>query len=329
VDIEVTNDDLHKNFAALSADLLKSGAVAQVAESSSSTTGVNNNRGDINWKGKDPSLSDYFGQINVTTGYGKAVGWQFIEGRDFNSQFVTDSSAIVLNQAAVKYMGLKNPVGDIVQVGKKYMTVIGVIKNMVMESPYDPVKQTIFRIGRGPFDNVIIRINPNSSTPNALAKTAAISKIYSPSVPFSYKFADEEYARKFATEQRIGSLASGFAALAIFISCLGLFGMASFMAEQRTKEIGIRKVLGATVLGLWGMLSKDFVKLAVVSLLIAVPLAYYFMNSWLQHYTYRAEISWWIFVITAAGTVVITLLTVSFQSIKAAIANPVKSLKTE
>jgi ABC-type antimicrobial peptide transport system permease subunit len=329
VNIEVTNDDLHKNFTSLSADLLKSGAVAQVAESSSSTTGVNNNRGDINWKGKDPSLSDYFGQINVTTGYGKAVGWQFIEGRDFNSQFVTDSSAIVLNQAAVKYMGLKNPVGDIVQVGKKYMTVIGVIKNMVMESPYDPVKQTIFRIGRGPFDNVIIRINPNSSTPNALAKIAAISKIYSPSVPFSYKFVDEEYARKFATEQRIGSLASGFAALAIFISCLGLFGMASFMAEQRTKEIGIRKVLGATVLGLWGMLSKDFVKLVVISLLIAVPLAYYFMNSWLQHYTYRAEISWWIFVITAAGTVVITLLTVSFQSIKAAIANPVKSLKTE
>jgi putative ABC transport system permease protein len=329
VDIEVTNGDLHKNFTAFTADLYKSGAVTGMAESSSNTAGVNNDRGDVNWKGKDPSLSVYFGQINVSTGYGKTVGWQFVDGRDFNSAFVSDSASIVLNQAAVKYMGLKNPVGEIVHVGKKYMTVIGVIRDMVMESPYDPVKQTIFRISGYPQDHVIIRINPNTSAHDALAKIAAVCKTYSPSVPFSYQFADGEYAAKFATEERVGSLASSFAVLAIFISCLGLFGMASFMAEQRTKEIGVRKVLGATVLGLWGMLSKDFVKLAIISLLIAIPLAYYFMNNWLQHYTYHAGISWWIFAATSVGAILITLATVSYQSVKAAMTNPVKSLKTE
>ena len=329
VDIEVTNEDLHKNFTAVNADLLKSGAVSQIAESSSSTTGVNNDRGDIIWKGKDPSLSDYFGQINVSFNYGKTVGWQFVQGRDFNTAFVSDSSAVVLNEAAVRYMGLKAPVGEILKVGKKYLTVIGVIKNMVMESPYDPVKQTIFRIGYGAFDHVIFRLNPNRSAHEGLAAIAAVCKTYSPSVPFSYKFVDDEYAAKFATEQRVGSLATGFAILAIFISCLGLFGMAQFMAEQRTKEIGVRKVLGATVLGLWSMLSKDFVRLVVISLLIAIPTAYYLMNNWLQHYTYRSELSWWIFAATAAGAIMITLATVSYQSIKAAMMNPVKSLKTE
>ena len=330
IDIEVTNDDLHKNFTGFSTDLLNSGAVTGVAESSSSTTGVNNNRGDINWKGKDPSLSDYFGQINVTSGYGKTVGWQFEQGRDFNSQSVADSASLVLNEAAVKYMGLKNPVGEIVKVGKRYMTVVGIIKNMVMESPYDPVKQTIYRLSGGyPQDHVITRINPNTSAHGALAKIGAICKRYSPSVPFDYKFADDEYARKFDIEERVGSLASSFSILAIFISCLGLFGMASFMAEQRTKEIGVRKVLGATVFGLWSMLSKDFVKLVFISLLIAVPLAYYFMSGWIQHYSYHATISWWIFAATAAGTIIITLFTVSYQSIKAAMANPVRSLRSE
>jgi len=329
VDIEVTNDDLHKNFTALSEDLIKCGAVSQIAESSSPTTGVNNNRGDLNWKGKDPSLSDYFGQVYVSMGYGKTVGWQFVDGRNFDRRFTSDSSAIVLNEAAVKYMGLKNPVGELIQVGKKSLTVIGVIKNMVMESPYDPVKQTIYRIGRGAYDHVLLRINPNSSAHDGLAKIAMVCKTYSPSVPFSYKFVDDEYARKFTTEQRVGSLASGFAVLAIFISCLGLFGMASFMAEQRTKEIGVRKVLGATVFGLWGLLSRDFVKLVLISLLIAIPTAYYFMNNWLQHYTYRAGLSWWIFAATAVGAILITLATVSYQSVKAAMMNPVKSLKTE
>jgi len=327
--IEITNDDLHKHFDAMRTDLLNTGTITEMAESSSSTTGINNNRGDVSWQGKDPALSSFFGNINVTPTYGKTVGWQFTEGRDFAAKFLSDSSAIVLNQAAVKYMNLKNPVGQIVKVGKKDLTVIGVIKDMVMESPYEPVKQSIFRIGRGALDNVLIKINPNVSAHDALGKIEAVCKTYSPSVPFSYKFADDEYAKKFATEERIGKLASCFAGLAIFISCLGLFGMASFMAEQRIKEIGVRKVLGASVFGLWRLMSRDFVALVIVSLLIATPVSYYFMHNWLQHYTYRAELSWWIFAVTAAGAVAITLMTVSYQSIKAALANPVKSLKTE
>jgi putative ABC transport system permease protein len=327
--IEVTNDDLHKHFDALRADLLKSGAIAEIAESSSSTTGVNNNRGDINWTGKDPAMTSFFGYIGVTTQYGKTVGWQFTDGRNFSSQFITDSLAIVLNQTAVKYMGLKNPVGQTVRIGKRDLTIVGVVKDMVMESPYDPVKQTIFYVRRGASDDVLIKINPNMSAHEALSKIAAVCKIYSPSVPFTYRFADDEYAKKFATEERIGKLASSFASLAIFISCLGLFGMASFMAEQRVKEIGVRKVLGATVFGLWRLMSRDFVLLVVISLFIAIPVSYYFMHSWLQNYTYRAGLSWWIFAVTAAGAIVITLLTVSYQSIKAALANPVSSLRSE
>jgi len=329
VDIEVTNDDLHKHFTAVKADLLSSGTVLAVAQASSTTTGVNNNRGDINWTGKDPSQADFFGSIRVTTEYGKTVGWQFVDGRDFAEGNVADSLSVVLNEAAAKYMGFKHPVGQIMRVGKRDLTVIGVVKNMVMESPYEPVKQAIFYLGRGPFSDVLIRINPNSGAHAALDKIGAISKAYSPSVPFSYRFADDEYAKKFTVEERVGKLASAFATLAIFISCLGLFGLASFSAEQRTKEIGIRKVLGATVLNLWGLMSQEFVRLVIISLLLAIPLAYYFMYNWLRHYTYHVGLPWWIFVVTAAGAILITLLTVSYQSIKAALTNPVKSLRSE
>ncbi len=329
VNVEVTNDDLHKHFAAFRADLLKSGAVIEAAETSSSTTGVNNNRGDISWHGKDPSATSFFGYIGVTTGYGETVGWQFTQGRDFASRSISDSLAIVINETAVKYMGLKNPVGQIVKIGKHDLTVIGVVKDMVMESPYEPVKQTVFYVRRDPAAYVIVRINPNASTHEALDKIASVCKTYSPSAPFTYTFADDEYAKKFTMEERIGKLASSFAGLAIFISCLGLFGMASFMAEQRIKEIGVRKVLGASVFGLWRLMSADFVALVIISLVIATPVAYYFMHGWLQNYTYRAELSWWIFAVTAAGAILITLMTISYQSIKAALANPVKSLKTE
>jgi putative ABC transport system permease protein len=329
LNIEVTNDDLHKHFETVKQDLLNSGDVTEVAESSSSTTGVNNDRGDVDWKDKDPAMTSFFGWIGVTPEYGKTIGWQFTNGRDFSSRFITDSSAIILNEAAVKYMNLKNPVGETIRIGKRDLTVIGVVKNMVMESPYEPVKQTIFHIGSSSFDDVLIKINPNVSAHEPINKIEAVCKVYSPSVPFSYRFADEEYARKFGDEDRIGKLSGCFAVLAIFISCLGLFGMASFMAEQRIKEIGVRKVLGASVFNLWKLLSKDFIVLVFISLLIATPVAYYFMHNWLQHYEYRTRLSWWVFAAAGAGALMITLITVSFQSIKAAIANPVKSLRTE
>jgi ABC-type antimicrobial peptide transport system permease subunit len=327
--IETSTTDLHDHFAAFRTDLLRSGLITEVSESSSPATAVWNNRSDVSWEGKEPSMSPDFGNIGVTNGFGRTVGWQFTAGRDFNSQFHTDSAGLVLNEAAVKYMGLKNPVGQRVKVGRFDLTVVGVVKDMVMGSPYEPVKQTLFRLGSGPFDYVNIRINPTVSAHDALRALEASCKTYAPAVPFSCKFVDDEYAAKFADEQRIGRLAGIFASLAIFISSLGLFGMASFMAEQRVREIGVRKVLGASVTSVWLLLSKDFLGLVTISLLIAIPLGRYFMGSWLMHYQYRSTMPWWIFAAAAAGALMITLLTVSWQGVRAGRMNPVTALRTE
>ncbi|PSL23027.1 ABC transporter permease [Chitinophaga ginsengisoli] len=328
--IETSSTALRDHFEAIQEDLLKSGTIMGIAASSSPATGVNNSRGDLDWSGKDPAMTAEFGNIGVTTTYGKTVGWQFTAGRDFSSQFLTDSSGLILNETAVKYMGLKNPIGKIVQVGTKQLHVIGVIKDMVMGSPYEPVKPTIFRMGKaGFFDYMNIRINPQASAHDAIDKITAVCRAYAPAEPFSYKFVSEEYAKKFSDEERIGKLAGCFAGLAIFISCLGLFGMAAFMAEQRFKEIGVRKVLGASVLNIWGLLTKDFVLLVLFACLIATPVAYYFLQSWLLKYDYHTEITWWIFAAAGVGALVIALLTVSFQSISAALMNPVKSLRLE
>jgi ABC-type antimicrobial peptide transport system permease subunit len=327
--MEMTNSDLTTHFYQFRQDLLKTGAVTETTESSSSTAHVDNNRSGLSWKGKDPAMTDDFANIRITTEYGKTVGWQIIEGRDFSNQFLTDSSAIILNEAAVKYMGLKNPVGENIRFSNKDHRVIGVSKDMVMQSPYAPVKQCIFYLTPNGFSYVIIRINPKISTRDALKKIEAVCKVYSPSVPFSYKFADEEYTRKFNNEERVGKLAGFFSILAILISAMGIFGMATFMAEQRIKEIGVRKVLGASLFQLWRLMSKDFVQLVVISLFIAIPLSWFFMNNWLGNYEYRSSISLWIFAVAGFGTICISLLTVSYQSIKAALMNPTKSLKTE
>jgi putative ABC transport system permease protein len=208
--------------------------------------------------------------------------------------------------------------------------IIGVVKDMVTHSAYDAPQPTLFYLPRWQQLSVVnIKINPLVSAHDAISKITAVFKKYDPSTAFNYTFVDEVYAKKFADEERIGKLASCFAGLAIFISCLGLFGMAMFMAERRNKEIGIRKVLGATVFSLWQLLSKDFVVLVAIAFLIAVPVAYYFMNSWLQQYTYRTHITWWVFGAAGSSALIITLLTVSFQSVKAAVANPVKSLRSE
>lgn len=329
ININVTNDDLHRQFDAFRTDLLGSGAATAVAESTDPVTANGNNLAGVGWTGKAPGLADDFGVVGVTPEYGETVGWQFVAGRDFSRQFLTDSNSIILNEAAVKYMGLRKPVGETVRMTNTNYTVIGVVKDMVMNSPYEPVKQTLFYFNREKGHDFNIRIDPKVSAHQALTKIEAVFKNYSPSIPFSYKFANDEYAKKFEGEERIGKLARFFAALAIFISCLGLFGMASFMAEQRIKEIGIRKVLGASVFGLWRLLSKDFVMLVAISLIIAIPLAWWLMHDWLQNYTYRTSLTWWIFAVSGIGALMIALLIVSYHSIAAASANPVRSLRSE
>jgi putative ABC transport system permease protein len=322
--------DHYGKFGLLSTELKNSGAVEEFAESSSPVTDVWAMNDGFTWPDKDPHVDADFGTIWVTHDFGKTVGWEFKAGRDLSRDFATDSSAIVLNEAAVKFMGLKHPVGYVVSWGaqKKY-TVVGVIKDMLMQSPYDNVKQTIYFMDYDNVNFMIMKLNPRKSASESLAKIEAVFKKYTPAVPFNYKFASSEFAAKFAAEERIGKLSAVFAALAIFISCLGLFGLASFAAEQRTREIGIRKVLGASVTTLWSMLSKEFLILVGLSGLIAIPLTWYFMTEWLLQYTYRTPVTWWVFAAASCGAMLLTICTVSFQAIKAAIANPVASLRSE
>jgi putative ABC transport system permease protein len=309
-------------------DLLQTGAVADMAVSSQPATEFGNNNG-LDWSGRDPKLLVFFRDVNVIYEFGKTIGWTIAQGRDFSREFASDSTAAILSESAVKAMGIKNPVGQIIKYnGEKSFTVVGVVKDMITQSPYEPLQPSVFFCS-GWMSVVTIRIKPGVPVNEALSKIAAVCKKYGPDTPFEYKFVDDAYATKFSNEVRIGNLASVFAILAVFISCLGLFGLASFIAEQRTKEIGVRKVLGATVFNLWTMLSKDFALLILVACFIAIPVAWYFLNQWLLNYNYHTEISWWIFAATIAGALAITVLTVSFQAIKAALANPVKSLRSE
>jgi ABC-type antimicrobial peptide transport system permease subunit len=327
--VRVVTEEIHKHFNVVREQLLASGAVAEMAESSSPTTYIDEFDSGIEWKGKDPSLLADFGAIFVSPEFGKTVGWKVKEGRDFSRDFSTDTSSLIVNESMLKFMGLQHPIGQPIRWNGKTYQLIGVVDDMVMQSPYDPAFRSVFIMDGSAQQHIDIRINPAASTHDALSKLEAVFKKYNPAQPFAYQFVDDEYAHKFADEERMGNLSGFFAALAIFISCLGLFGMASFMAERRTKEIGVRKVLGASIFNVWKLLSKDFMILVIVALVIAAPLAHYLMAQWLQRYTYRVDMPWWIFAVAAAGALLITLITVSYESIKAAMADPVRSLRTE
>ncbi|MEM9832520.1 MAG: ABC transporter permease [Bacteroidota bacterium] len=321
---------IHEHFEAFRNDLLNTGAIVAVAESNGAIIQIAENNGDFTWQGKDPDFRESFGLIRVSHDYGKTVDWQLVEGRDFSRSLANgDTNSFILNESAVELMDLENPIGEIVKHGDQDYQIIGVVKDMVMGSPYEPARPSVFSILPWQGGVISFKLRPSVDTQQALAEIRTVFKAYAPSLPFNYRFVNQEYAKKFGAEQRIAKLSSIFAILAIFISCLGLFGLASFVAEQRTKEVGIRKVLGASVAQLWQLLSKDFVMLVIISCLIAVPVAYYFLNNWLQNYEYRTKISWWIFASASTGALVITLLTVSFQSLKAALANPVDSLRNE
>ncbi len=314
---------------------LKSGAVVEMATSSSPTTRIWSNRSGYTWEGKPDGFQEDFAWTEVSPEYAKTLDLKVVEGRDFSRDMASDSLGILINKTAVAYMGLKNPVGTIIRDSDEEdpgpsMKIIGVVEDIIAQSPYEPVKQGWYVYDRhGNFSYYNLRLNPNQSASQSIAVIERVFKDNFPAIPFQYDFVDDEYAEKFAAEQRIGTLSGIFTALAILISCLGLFGLTSFVAEQRTKEIGVRKVLGASVFNVWNMLSKDFLKLVVISCFIAVPIAYYVMNGWLQEYPYRVILKWWIFALAMIGAFGVTVLTVSFQAIKAAKQNPVKSLRTE
>lgn len=321
--------NMYGKYYPLRDDLLKSGAVFEMSESSSPTTGIYSNQIGFEWEGMEPNSLPLFGTIACTHDFGKTIGWKIVQGRDFSRDFSTDTAAFVLNESAVKLTGIKNIIGKTIRYNGKPRQVVGVIKDMVMQSPYEPAVPTIFLMDYEWANLINVKLMPNAPVDQALKKVEAVFKKHDPDSPFEFKFADEEYEAKFRAEERIGKLARVFAVLAVFISCLGLFGLAAYTAEQRTKEIGIRKALGASVAQMWAMLSKEFVYLVIVSCVIASPIALYFLNDWLKKYEYHIELSWIVFAVSAFLAVLITILTVSFQAIKAALMNPVKSLRSE
>lgn len=334
VQLPTFSEDFFGKYELMRNQFMNSGAVTEMASSGAPTTDIWSNRSGFVWEGKPEGFQDDFAFTEVSYDYAKTLNLKFIAGRDFSREFSTDSTAVILNESAVKYMGIVDPIGKTITDEDEDtlvpLKIIGVVEDLIVTSPYEPVKQNLYAFDRE--NNAAyytLRLNPNQSTSKSLVTIEQIFKQNFPDIPFEYDFIDEEYASKFASEERVASLAWVFTILAILISCLGLFGLASFVAEQRKKEIGVRKILGATVTNLWILLSKDFLVLVLTSLLIAAPIAYYFMSNWIEKFAYRTEISISIFLIAGLGAIALTLITVSFQAIKAAIANPVKSLRTE
>lgn len=327
--VPVINASIHDHLPAVRDALVSSGAVEEISESGSPTTGVWSSTSGFSWPGKDPNLSIDFGSVNISHDYGKTIQWNILKGRDFSREYAMDSSGVILNQAAVEFMGLKDPVGKQVTWWDDQMQIIGVVENTITGSPYEDVRPVIYTLTDYAGSFAILRLANRMGVREALAQVEKVFKEFNPEQPFEYQFVNEAYSYKFGEEERVGTLSGFFAGLAILISCLGLFGLSIFVAEQRTKEIGIRKVLGASVLGVWNMLSWNLVKLVLISLGIAIPVSYLVMNRWLEHYTYRANLSWWIFALAAVGAMGLTLLVVSYQTITAASANPVNALKDE
>ncbi|WP_417876789.1 ABC transporter permease [Winogradskyella sediminis] len=314
---------------------IASGGALEMTGTSGPMTNVWSNRSGYTWDGKPADFQEDLAYTSVSYEFVETLGLKVTAGRGFSREFASDSNAVLLNETAVKYMGLIDPIGKFIRDSdtedpSSPLKIVGVVEDMIIQSPYSPVKQAMYVFDSE--DNTAfynVRLNPEKSTSENLALIEGIFKKNFPNTPFDYQFVDEEYGAKFESEERVASLARVFTVLAIFISCLGLFGLASFVAEQRTKEIGVRKVLGASISQLWLLLSKDFITLVVIALLIASPLAYYIMGQWLQKFSYRTTVSWDVFAIACFGALIITLITVSFQAIKAATSNPVKALRTE
>ncbi len=282
--IPFNNSEIQSNYESFKNELLSSNKIENISISSSTTTTISSSANNLDWEGKDPNTQMEFGTILVDPAYGDVVEWKIIAGRNFSADLASDSSGFIFNESAIKQMGLKDPVGKNVQWHGRTWNVIGVVKNMVMLSPFEQSMPTVFLMDpkERSFATIHIKLNAALSSTEALKGIEYCFKKYCPSAPFDYKYVDVAYGLKFASEERIGKLASVFSILAILISCLGLFGLASFVAEQRTKEIGIRKVVGASIFSLWRMLSKDFIVLVLISCGIATPIANYFLRNWLM-----------------------------------------------
>jgi putative ABC transport system permease protein len=321
--------DLKTKYNLFKTEALKMPGIQDVSRISDDPTDMGNGTGGVNWTGKDPNVNIEFTQAAVSYDFMRTMKLKMAQGRDYSKDFATDSVGYILNETALKRVGYKNPIGQPLTFWGKKGTIIGIVKDFHFTSLHEQIKPLVIRLDeKNIYGNILIRTQAGK-TKQALASLEGLCKELNPNFPFNYNFADDEYNKLYKNEQIVGKLSSAFAFLAIFISCLGLLGLAMFTVEQRFKEIGIRKVLGASVASLFTLLSSEFLVLVFISLIIASPLAWYAMDKWLENYAYHAPIQWWMFVMAAVIALLITLITVSFQSVKAALINPVKSLRSE
>ncbi|WP_439558682.1 ABC transporter permease, partial [Dyadobacter sp.] len=321
--------DLAKNYHLLHDALLDIPSIKEVSHMTESPASNGSGTEGITWLGSDPGDKVRFTPVGVGYDFVKTMNVQVAEGRDFSKQFPTDSTGFLINEAALKVIGYKDPIGKELSWGGRKGHIVGILKDFHFQSLHTSIRPLIAYLGANRVSgNAIIRIEAGK-TKEAISAMERLCKQLNPKFPFTYSFTDEAYARQYLSEQVVSTLSSYFAFLAIFISCLGLFGLATFTAEQRTKEIGVRKVLGASVAGIVGLLSRDFLKLVAVSIVLASPVAWWLMSKWLQGFAYKIDIEWWIFVLAGLLSVLIAVLTISFQSIKAALMNPIQSLRSE
>jgi predicted permease len=330
------NSEMTKNYQAVQQDLLGTGLIENVAISNYNTLYGGNNTGGLVWEGKKSNNQVLISMRYVSPGYMKTSGIKILEGRDLVETDSVQSKRlnVLITQSLEKLMGNNTAVGKTLHwdgdTSGTVVNVVGVVNDYVYSDMYgksDPVM--FFCVNTPDASNMYVRLKPNANVETAIKKIEAVIKKDNPSYPFTYHFVDDQFNAMFQNEQLISKLSRVFAALAIIISCLGLFGLAAYTAERRTKEIGVRKVLGASVTSITTLLSKDFLQLVFISCIVAFPVAWWMMYSWLKNYKYRIEISWWIFLAAGISAILIALITISFQSVKAALANPVKSLRTE
>jgi putative ABC transport system permease protein len=324
--------DLSKNYRLIREELVRSGAVTSMVRTGSPVTEIWTSEDDFKWQGKDPDNKSFFIKFYTEKDFVETLGLKIIAGRDINAEvYPTDSTAVLLNESALKLMGFKDPIGQTITNSEGPWHVVGIVNDFVPGLPWSPVYPMAIQ---GPgvknwFGTLTFRLNSQYDQSKSIAAIQSILKKYNPDYPFDYYFVHEMYAGKFQDVINTGKLAATSAGLTIFISCLGLFALAAYMAENRIKEIGIRKVLGASITAISTLLSKDFLILVLIAFVIASPIAWWMMHSWLEDYSYRVNISWWIFVVTGTVSMSIALLTVSYQAIKAALANPARSLRSE
>ena len=322
------NTELHSNYTVIKQELMSSGLITGVTRSLSPITEIWWRSGAPDWDGKPPNTNIIVTGNTVDTDFFTTMGIKIADGKEFSGTPI-DSSSMMLNKAMVKVLGLKNPVGMQMRYSGRKYTVIGIADDVVMNSPFSPVEPMLILFDPGPSNTVSFRLKPGVTPQKALESIEAVYKKHIASFPFEYQFVDEQFGRKFATEELIGKLTNIFSGLGIFICCIGLAGLASFTIEKRFREIGIRKVLGATVSQLLLLISKEFLKLVLIAFVVAVPLTWWLMNNWLKKYEYRTGISVWLFAIVGLVILLLTLAVVSLNTLRAATANPVKSLRTE